>query len=570
VSELQHLVTREQIARREIGHTQISRAAAWTLALLFVATIAAVPAVQHAADVLAWRADRRDSLWPQAYDIFGSVAQAVDAAREADGSILDRVLEANSVLREAIPLYTDALEEESVVARALVPSAQEVLTGWLGRGIDRVYVGRGGALFYRPTVDCLTARGFLDPRQLARRAQGLGEGGEPLQPDPRAAILEFHRQLAARGIRLIVMPVPAKASVQPEMLAAGHEGCQAVIQNPSFAPFKQELEREGVLVFDVAQAFVQAKASGPQYLVADAHWRPEAMERAADLLAKFIEAQVLPEADYAVVYQREAEAVTNLGDTARMFRLPAGQRLFKPETVEIHPVVTPWGDLWRPTRSADILLLGDSFSNIYSLEAMGWGEAAGLAEQLSYYLHRPIDTRRRNGSGAYVTRARLDQELARGEDTLAGKRLVVWEFATYELGEGDWRPYDIRLGQPPPRRFFVPPSGHPVQVTGVVRSVSAVPRPRRLPYRNHIMAIHLVDLEGDAERISSDQAVVYLWSLRENRRQPAAGLRPDDTVTVRLRPWREVADEYDRLNRSELEDETLQLEEPCWGEMVTP
>jgi hypothetical protein len=41
-------------------------------------------------------------------------------------------------------------------------------------------------------------------------------------------------------------------------------------------------------------------------------------------------------------------------------------------------------------------------------------------------------------------------------------------------------------------------------------------------------------------------------------------------VTVRLRPWREVADEYDRLNRSELEDETLQLEEPCWGEMVTP
>ena len=33
-----------------------------------------------------------------------------------------------------------------------------------------------------------------------------------------------------------------------------------------------------------------------------------------------------------------------------------------------------------------------------------------------------------------------------------------------------------------------------------------------------------------------------------------------------LRPWAEVAAKYDAINRSELDDDTLLLAEPCWGE----
>ena len=44
-----------------------------------------------------------------------------------------------------------------------------------------------------------------------REARRGGVGMDELpQPDPRPAILAFHRELAARGITLIVMPTPVK------------------------------------------------------------------------------------------------------------------------------------------------------------------------------------------------------------------------------------------------------------------------------------------------------------------------------------------------------------------------
>jgi alginate O-acetyltransferase complex protein AlgJ len=97
------------------------------------------------------------------------------------------------------------------------------------------------------------------------------------------------------------------------------------------------------------------------------------------------------------------------------------------------------GEPWRPSRSADVLLLGDSFTNIYSLATMGWGEAAGFAEQLSHALQRPIDRIVQNDQAAHATRAMLARDLSSGDDRLAGKRVVVWQFAARELAAGDWK-----------------------------------------------------------------------------------------------------------------------------------
>jgi len=60
---------------------------------------------------------------------------------------------------------------------------------------------------------------------------------------------------------------------------------------------------------------------------------------------------------------------------------------------------------------------------------------------------------------------------------------------------------------------------------------------------------------------------VYLSSMRGNIRTPAARLRPGDSVTMRLRSWSDVAPRYERINRTELPDDALQLAEPCWGEL---
>jgi hypothetical protein len=88
-------------------------------------------------------------------------------------------------------------------------------------------------------------------------------------------------------------------------------------------------------------------------------------------------------------------------------------------------------------------LLGDSFTNVFSLEGMGWGAAAGLGPQLSLALQRPIDVIAQNDSGAFVTRRALARELAAGADRLAGKRVVIWEFAARELSAGDWKRIEL-------------------------------------------------------------------------------------------------------------------------------
>ncbi len=89
-----------------------------------------------------------------------------------------------------------------------------------------------------------------------------------------------------------------------------------------------------------------------------------------------------------------------------------------------------------------MLVLGDSFSNIYSAESFGAGTSAGLVEHLSYILQRPIDRLVQNGDGAFATRTLLQEDPSR----LAGKRVVVYQFATRELTIGDWR----LLPLPPP------------------------------------------------------------------------------------------------------------------------
>jgi alginate O-acetyltransferase complex protein AlgJ len=108
------------------------------------------------------------------------------------------------------------------------------------------------------------------------------------------------------------------------------------------------------------------------------------------------------------------------------------------------------GQPWQPSETADVLLLGDSFTNIYTQEPMGWGAAAGLAPHLALALGRPVDVLARNDAGAYATRKLLAEALAAGEDRLAGKRVVIWELAARELAVGDFQPFDYTLGRPRP------------------------------------------------------------------------------------------------------------------------
>jgi alginate O-acetyltransferase complex protein AlgJ len=456
------------------------------------------------------------------------------------------------------------IETESVVSAWLLPRVQSLLSERLQAGNEQVYLGRDGWLFYRPDVDYITGPPFLDPWQLRRRAH-VGR----VQPDPVKAIVDFRNQLTARGIDLIVISVPMKPGVDTERLSPRADAT-APLYNASFLEFKSRLENAGVNVFDPRPLLIQRKRAlnnAPLYLATDTHWRPETMEFVAESLAALIRSS---SATPSLPLQVAEKEINGLGDIARMLRLPPNQNLYRPEKVVIHEV-SSGNTPWRPNKEAEILLLGDSFSNIFSLEALGWGESAGFAEHLSRALGGiSLDCILRNSDAAFATREMLSRDLARGHDRLAGKKLVIWEFAARELAFGDWKMLELKLGQPVPARFFVPKQGEQVVVTATVEFVSTVPRPGTVPYKDHILALHLTDLtmEGRSEK-DAWESLVYLESMRDNVLTAAAHFRPGDRVTLRLRPWTDVSDRYEKINRSEIDDPSIQLEEPCWGEPVS-
>ena len=558
---------REDLARREVGQTTVRRGTAWVLVAQFLLVVSAVPLSEIVRD--RRNPEATDSLRERLSRLVRMFLPADTDHAEAASPLVSRIVSRNRALIRELDRFEDEAEDVSLLGRQLRPPTQYVLAG-LGTGNEQAYIGRTGWLFYRQGLDFLTGPGFLEPMQLAPRGP-TNELGDRLQPDPRPAILQLKAQLDERGIQLVVMPTPVKPTIHPERFTRRFEGRKDPLRPASYPTFIRELEQRGVLVFDPAPALLEAKrrrGGTSQHLMADTHWRPEAMELVAARLRDFVTRHVdLPPTPPAVYVTTPVE-VTNLGDVARMLDLPEAQSLYPAENVRLRQIRRADHALWQPSRSADVLLLGDSFSNIYSLAEMGWGESAGFAEQLSFLMQRPIDRIVQNADGAFATRELLGRDLARGRDRLAGKRLVIFQFAERELAFGDWKLVDLSLGEATPGRFFVPDVGEEVEVTGTIREIAPIPRPGTVPYADHITAMHLIELASERAGVSGGQAVVYIWGMRDHVLQEAAQFRTGDTIAVRLRPWAEVADQYDSISRTELTNDDVQLEEPTWGEVA--
>lgn len=424
-------LSREAAAKLALEHTIVTTRTAWVTSLLFLLTIFSVPLIQYLA------------------------AGGHRFPVSSSGPVNWRHIPSAGELKG----FEDKLAQDSIVASWVLPHAQWALLQ-LGAGNEQVMVGREHWLMYRPDVEYLTGRGFLDPRRLQARTRSGSEATSPLQPNPLPAILRFKAQLAQRGITFIVMPIPLKPMLYPEQLSARYappyDLAQHPLQNPSYLKFTQALQSHGVLVCDVTKPLLQAKQNTgqAQFLETDAHWTPAGMQVAARELSHCIQAQTVLPPGKPVDYQRQAKPVTSRGDIAAMLKLPPQAQDFQPQTVTVQQVSTPQGEAWQPSHDADVLLLGDSFINIYSRPDLGWGQSAGLAEQLSYQLRRPLDVIAVNAGGASGARQRLREDLLQGNNRLGGKRVVVWEFAMRDLASGDWQlldlPADSASSAPPP------------------------------------------------------------------------------------------------------------------------
>ncbi|HTL28055.1 MAG TPA: hypothetical protein VL282_02490 [Tepidisphaeraceae bacterium] len=536
-----------QAARYGHIHTAISRRVALWMIVNFILLISAVPLYQAAVEI-------SHRMRPRVTDLF---------------------VRSTFPNKHELQLYETSLRDTSLTRLYFQPRVQQLVTGALAAGNSSVVVGREGWLFFRPGVDYVTGPDFTSTYWQHKRGNELIDtgAGDRSCVDPIATITDFNQQCAAAGAKLIIVPIPDKSMLQPAQLSSSFAGNSEIMvpNNPGYAGFLSRLRDAGVAVFDPTPTTVAPSAA--RFLVHDTHWTPTWMQEVADQLARQI-APRLDTSDREPMQIRPA-TVDGMGDLAELLRLLPQQKLFDPQQVRREQVVGPDGKIIRSRINSPVLLMGDSFTNIFSDGQMGWGEGAGFAEHLAYALGQAIDRLSRNDAGANATRQMLADEMARGRDHLSGKKVVVWEFAMRELAVGNWKHIKIEPKPPPPlassqsEEFLMLKSGETLTASGEIKAIAAPPVPGSAPYKDHIIGMQLVDLRDSAGKpVAARSAVVFVWSMRDQQLTDAARLRPGARITLKLKPWSDLEPKLGTINRRELDDDSLILVEPCWGELV--
>jgi hypothetical protein len=435
------LPQRELQALREVGQTTISGPASWALVLLFLLTVVSVPLLEPVVERLdreAGRIDGEPMVEPEP-GLWREFSSGVSDSLQRMSS--EGLIGANHQLQAVMDRFELRLEEESFLRIAVLPPLQGLLSTYLGVGNEQAYVGRSDWLFYRPDVDYVTGRGFFEEAVQKARILESDSWTDPPRPDPLPALVELQTDLLERGIHLLVMPTPVKPTLEPGYFSRRYSRASPPLENPSYGEFCRRLEMRGVDYLDVAAELWQLgqDEAAPLFLRTDTHWAPKAVEQAARYVGmELIERGLTPQPLAGRYLQRSFE-VESQGDIARMLTPTPAQAERWRQRVTSQRVVDATGRPWRSDPRADILLLGDSFSNVYSDPGLGWGVGSGLAEQLSFVLQSPVDKIALNAGGALAARRALRRHLVASTGRLDGKRVVIYQFAVRELSQGDWR-----------------------------------------------------------------------------------------------------------------------------------
>jgi hypothetical protein len=323
--------------------------------------------------------------------------------------------------------FEETLARESELAAAARVFYQTCLMRWPGQANDKIVVGRDGFLFFRQEVESAAGPGFLRQRTAGTRglenapARGTTSGAI-------AAIVDFGRQLQSRGIHLVFVPLPVKPYIYPEKVWPAYPRSAGPAWNRDRTAFATGLAVDGVDVLDVTDDLWQAKARPGEelYLKLDTHWTPRGLSVAVDRLAAHVKPLLsgLPRQ----VFTTRTQRMTSLGDLLRMLEIQPDSGLFTPQTVEIVQVLEG-NTLAQGNDTSPILLLGDSFTNIYRRKELEWGEGAGLGEQLMLRLGVGVQVIAINGGGATAVRETLAQKPA----AIRHKQVVVWACSARDL-----------------------------------------------------------------------------------------------------------------------------------------
>jgi hypothetical protein len=286
--------------------------------------------------------------------------------------------------------------------------------------------GSDGFLFFRQSLS------FVVSGDIERQRRGK---------NPLPVIVEFKRELEARGVDFLFVPVPTKEEIFPERVdQAGKDLVGKPIQ-PYFRKFLASLSAAGVEVIDLLPPYLAArreKEGGvePLYQRQDTHWTDRGLRIAADLIATRLKkypwyAALKP---HTRRYSVKETSFERFGDLHT--RLPEAEKSkYKPEKLRAEQVLAPGGGFYEDDEQSPIVVLGDSYTGVYQLMD---AEHAGLSAHLARAVGYPADLVMSYGGGPNVR----NKLLRRGKDALESKRLVIWVMTARDLYDywEDWEP----------------------------------------------------------------------------------------------------------------------------------
>jgi len=321
------------------------------------------------------------------------------------------------------------LEDQSIVAGAVRPLVRQMRFAAFGDVGPKALRGFDGWLFYQPGVDYLIQPQATDPLI-------------PAGPDAAViAITTFREQLARRGIHLIVVPVPGKASIYTDKLSRRAGGTNASFESPTLDVIRR-LRRAGVETVDLFGVFrahrsMQGSAAN-LYLKQDTHWSGTGVQLAARSIAEQL--RKLEWLDGGLVeFDLQPITVERHGDIVKMTQLLSTAASFAIERVACEQVLRKTDGIpFAASTDSPLLLLGDSFSRIYETDAPG---SAGLAAHLAHQLQIPLTAIINDGGASTLVR----QQLSRRPELLKGKRVVIWQFAERDIRFGNEGWQDVPL-----------------------------------------------------------------------------------------------------------------------------
>jgi acetyltransferase AlgX (SGNH hydrolase-like protein) len=262
-------------------------------------------------------------------------------------------------------------------------------------------------------------------------APKVSRSHKPDLADPVPAIADFQKQLKARGIDLLVVPVPPKAAIYPEKILAGFD-----VRTHDAAPllhrFYEDLRAAGINVLDLTPLFIQNRDDkrGGVFCKTDSHWSGLGCALAAQAIAESIRGKVTAAAP-GKAYASEWKEAEIKGDLVSL--LPPDSPKPGPEKIAVRSVSEKGTNTAvQPDANSPLLVLGDSHTLVFHDFL---AERAGLIDQLAQELGFAPDLIGTRGSGATPVRISLYRRGLKDPGYLAKKKIIVWCFAAREFTE---------------------------------------------------------------------------------------------------------------------------------------